>query len=304
MTTNPPAPVSVSALTVLFGNTVDAMARTIRAFDNAARVGAETGRISRLELAYGDASPQPVVSADELAELRQDVERLAVTYTFFGENTGTSRGQNRLARATDSDFVLICNPDVIPDGRALCRMLEVFASDPDVGLVEAKQLPVEHPKDYDRATGETSWGSGAFSLVRRAAFEQVGGFDEDTFFLYCDDVDLSWRLREAGHRVVHQPAAVVFHDKQLTAGGEWMPTEAELYYSAEAALLLAHKWSRDDILDDVMRQLESSPQEIHGQAVAAFRERRDTGTLAARHDPEHRVGQFVAGNYAPHRFAL
>jgi GT2 family glycosyltransferase len=192
---------------------------------------------------------------------------------------------------------------VLPDARALCRLLEVL-SDPAVGLAEAKQLPVEHPRDYDTSTGETSWGSGAFSLVRRAAFDAVGGFDEDTFFLYCDDVDLSWRLREAGHRVVAQPAAVVFHDKELSARGGWVPTEAERYFSAEAALLLAHKWSRDDVLEDTLTLLDASPDEVHRRATTEFRRRRDAGTLAPRRDAAHAVGQFVAGNYAPHRFAL
>ena len=92
---------------------------------------------------------------------------------FFDENTGTSRGQNRLCRSTSSDHVLLCDPDVVPEGRALQRLLETLG-DPAIGLAEAKQQPVEHPKDYDPATGKTSWGSGAFSLVRREAFEGVG----------------------------------------------------------------------------------------------------------------------------------
>ena len=125
-------------------------------------------------------------------------------------------------------------------------------------MVEAKQLPVEHPKDYHPVTGLTSWGSGAFSLVRRRVFELVGGFDEQTFFLYCDDVDLSWRIREAGYDVVHQPSAVVFHDKALTTSARWAPTEAERHFSAQASLLLAHKWSRDDVVEQLTAEFERS----------------------------------------------
>ncbi len=46
--------------------------------------------------------------------------------------------------------------------------------------------------------------------VRRAAFDQVGLFDE-SFPLYFNDVDLCFRLREAGRRILFEPAAKVFH---------------------------------------------------------------------------------------------
>lgn len=303
MTPPSPPPSTVAALTVLYGNEPAAIERTVEAFDNAARIATEAGLLTRLVIAFGDASPEPVLDDTQVSRLQESTAVIDVTYEFFDENTGTSRGQNRLSRSTSSDLVLICNPDVVPEGRSLLRLLETIA-DPAIGLAEAKQQPVEHPKDYDPATGDTSWGSGAFSLVRRSAFEEVGRFDEDTFFLYCDDVDLSWRLREAGHRVVNQPAAVVFHDKDLSPAGGWVPTDAERYYSAEAALLLAHKWSRDDILDQVLAMLEGSSEDVHRRAVAEFRRRREAGSLAPRRDPSHTIGQFVDGNYAPHRFAL
>jgi GT2 family glycosyltransferase len=293
----------VAALTVLYGNSPSAVQRTVEAFDNAARVAVGDGLLTRLVLAFGDASPRPVLQGEEVERLAESTTYIEVTYEFFDENTGTSRGQNRLSRSTESDHVLICNPDVVPDGRAFVRLLEALA-DPSVGLVEAKQQPVEHPKDYDVATGASSWGSGAFSLVRRSAFEEVGGFDEATFFLYCDDVDLSWRLREAGHAVVNQPSAVVFHDKDLSPAGGWVPTEAERYFSAEAALLLAHKWSRDDVLEETLALLDASPDEVHQRATAEFRNRRETAALAPRRDPDHAIGLFIAGNYAPHRFGL
>lgn len=303
MTAMSQPPATIAALTVLYGNSLSAVERAIESLDNAARIAARAGLLDRLVIALGDASPQPILTSSRLAAINAGLLFAEVTYEFFDENTGTSRGQNRLARATASDHVLICNPDVIPDGRSLCRLLEVLA-DPAVGLVEAKQLPIEHPHDYDPITGETSWGSGAFSLVRRSAWDEVGGFDEATFFLYCDDVDLSWRLRQSGHLVVHQPAAVVFHDKDLSAEGAWVPTEAERYYSAEASLLLAHKWSRDDVLHEMVRALESSPDEVHHRAVAEFTRRCEADSLVPQRDPDHLVGVFVDGNFAPHRFQL
>ena len=52
--------------------------------------------------------------------------------------------------------------------------------------------------------------SGACFLVRRSAFEEVGGFDE-AYFMYAEDVDLCWRLGRAGWRAAYVPAAEVTH---------------------------------------------------------------------------------------------
>ncbi len=299
-----PSPDSVAALTVLFGNAAESIERTVEAFDNTVRVARSSGRCHHFVLAFGDASPEPLFTDDDLARWQAAAPHLdEVRYVFFGENTGTSRGQNLLAAQTESDAVLLCNPDIQPEGRALTCLLEVL-EDEGVGLVEARQLPVEHPRAYDVGTGRTSWGSGACSLVPRELFTRLGGFDEETFFLYCDDVDLSWRIREAGYDVIHQPAAVVFHDKDLSTSGGWIPTEAERYYSAEAALLLAHKWSRDDVVESLVAELSASTEDVHARAVAEFRRRDVAGSLVARHDPGHDVAEFVDGNYAVHRYAL
>ena len=66
-------------------------------------------------------------------------------------------------------------------------------------------------------TLEVPWFSGACTLVRRAAFEEVGGFDR-AYFLYCEDVDLSWRLRAAGWRLRYVPRATVWHFSYATPG--------------------------------------------------------------------------------------
>jgi len=60
------------------------------------------------------------------------------------------------------------------------------------------------------ATEVVDWMSGACFVVRREAFEQVGGFDE-AYFMYLEDVDLCWRLGQAGWQVRYAPAAEVTH---------------------------------------------------------------------------------------------
>lgn len=59
-------------------------------------------------------------------------------------------------------------------------------------------------------TRDVDWLSGCALLIRRRAFEEVGGFDP-AYFMYVEDVDLGWRLRRAGWRLRYQPAAEVSH---------------------------------------------------------------------------------------------
>ena len=169
-------------------------------------------------------------------------------------------------------------------------------------MTEAKQLPLEHPKDFDPVTGETSWASGACSMVPTSVFRELGGYDADSFFLYCDDVDLAWRVRQLGLRIVHQPAAAIFHDKRVGLSLAAEPSYAERYYSAEAALILAHKWSRPETVEAILADFDLNGQEVHREAAAEFRVRLSENRLPSPVDPDHEISQFVAGNYATHRF--
>jgi N-acetylglucosaminyl-diphospho-decaprenol L-rhamnosyltransferase len=65
------------------------------------------------------------------------------------------------------------------------------------------------PRDAD-------WVSGAFFLVRRTAFDDVAGFDE-RYFMYVEDVDLCWRLRQAGWTIRYEPSAEVTHEQGRSA---------------------------------------------------------------------------------------
>jgi hypothetical protein len=296
--------VSVAIQSILFHTSLPAVERTLAMFDHSARIGKAEGSCARIEVLLGDASDAPLLDEAALNGLRDRFGSLdRLEYLFFDDNVGTAKGHNALARLSDSEFLVTSNPDIVPDARALWRMAAAF-TDPTVGLVEAKQLPVEHPKEYDEHTGRTSWAATAFAMTRRSLFDTVGGFDEQTFFMYCDDVDYSWLVREAGLFVVFLPNAVVFHDKELSVEGRWVPTGAERFYSAQAALLLAHKWSRDDLVDDILAQFDASPVDDEQRAAQEFRRRRDEGRLVPQRDPGGDVGTFVGGAYAEHRYAL
>jgi GT2 family glycosyltransferase len=134
-----------------------------------------------------------------------------------GGNIGFGRGMNALMADSKAEFVLVLNQDAIPEPGSLQFLAETARNDPaDIAAWEMRQIPYEHPKDYDPVTQVTEWFSGAAVLLRTSAMRQVGGF-EPRIFMYGEDVELSWRLRCAGFRLRFIPRAAVVHHTYAVA---------------------------------------------------------------------------------------
>ena len=170
----------------------------------------------------------------------------AAVFQPTGANLGFGRASNLGVAMTTAPYVLILNPDAIvhpgavpalsaaldaddglavvgprvdnPDGTLYPSArrfpdLAVAAGHAFVGLVRPANRFTRNYRmlDVDRSRpGPVDWVSGTCMLVRRSAFESVGGFDE-AYFMYVEDVDLCWRLWKAGWRVGYEPAARVTH---------------------------------------------------------------------------------------------
>ncbi len=156
-------------------------------------------------------------SADgTLQQLRQLKESYGDTFGSFTilpqkQNGGFGAACNAASRAGASPFVFFYNVDteIFPDAfMQLEKMIE--QSDDSFAGFELRQFPFEHPKYYDPVTLETGWCSGACMVVRRDVLEKTGGFDE-TIFMYCEDVDLSWHIRALGYKLRYVPAACTWH---------------------------------------------------------------------------------------------
>lgn len=278
--------------------------RFLRSTSQAALLAKRTGAVSRVVLAIGDCSPLPVLRREELDDLRAVLVEAGVdelSYEFFDANLGSAEGHNRLFRTLDSDMVLIMNPDAVASPH-LIQELMLRLNDPRIGLVEGRQIPIEHPKHYDPVTGETSWATTACALIPRSVVEEIGDFDSSTFFLYCDDVDYSWRIRLAGYKVIFHPPARIFHDKRLDSMGRMVVGSAEEYYAAEASLMMVHKWSRPDLVELYLEWLRNGT-ELQRKAAAEFERRRTSGQLPDPLDPDHVVGEFPSpGHWTKHRW--
>jgi GT2 family glycosyltransferase len=142
-------------------------------------------------------------------------ERVAGRFAAFeldwGDNVGFGRGHNaNLARAA-SPWMLVTNVDLEFEADTLTVLLDrARGADPRVASWECRQKPYEHPKHYHPVTGETLWSSSACVLLRVQAMREVGGY-EPALFLYGEDVELSYRLRDHGWLLHYVPRASVWH---------------------------------------------------------------------------------------------
>ena len=131
----------------------------------------------------------------------------------------------------------------------------VSAADKNIAAFELRQTPVDTGRHTDPVTLEIDFANTAAVLVKRSAFEEVGGFD--TNFNLLAFVDLSWRLRAAGYKLQTCPLAVV---KDETASDE----RHEYIYGQYERLLLGYKWGRDSQAKAEFEQTLKAPRHFDG----------------------------------------
>ena len=179
-----------------------------------------TREAMRRSLFIHDNSADPAVAAKIAALPRLQAgggfDRVDVRHS--ATNLGFGRAHNANAARGSASFLLVLNQDCILEPGVLDSLLTSVAADAEeIAAWELRQIPYEHPKSYDPVTLDTPWASAAAILLRRRAFDEVGGF-EPHIFMYGEDVDLSWRLRARGWRVVYRPRCAVVHRTYREAG--------------------------------------------------------------------------------------
>ncbi|MCC3374101.1 glycosyltransferase family 2 protein [Cohnella sp. REN36] len=154
-------------------------------------------------------------------------------------NLGFGKANNLAVSRTNQDYIFFLNIDTELDLNCLSQLEKTIQSScKEVALWECRQFPYEHPKYYNPVNLETTWASGAACVVKRNAFVDVGMFDEE-IFMYAEDVDLSWRLRARGYKLLYSPNCIVHHYTYQSAG-EVKPNQ--YYNSTYNNLMMRYKF--------------------------------------------------------------
>ena len=160
------------------------------------------------------------------------------------ENLGFARANNQAMATTRGRYILLLNSDAVLQTGALETMCRFMAQHPEAGIVGAKLLNPDggfqasymdfptilsevllltklfklfyppcypsHSLSQSKVVREADWVPGACLMIRREALDQVGGLDEG-YFMYSEEVDWCWRVKEAGWKVLYLSDAEVVH---------------------------------------------------------------------------------------------
>jgi hypothetical protein len=162
------------------------------------------------------------------------------------ENLGFAKANNIALRQIKNELILLLNPDTQLEKGTLPFMAHFMEENPTVGAATCQVIKSDGKIDWachrgfptplasflyflgidrlyhltDRKmkkTHEVDAISGSFFLTRKSVLDKVGLFDED-FWLYGEDLDLCWRIKKAGYKVMYVPKVKVIHYKGVSSG--------------------------------------------------------------------------------------
>lgn len=165
-----------------------------------------------------------------------------VKILLLNRNYGFAEGYNRALAQIEADYYVLLNSDVEVTPGWLEPMLDYLQENPEVAACQPKILSHHNRTHFEHAGAaggfidrlgypfcrgrvlavteedlgqydevcDVFWASGACLVIRADVFEKEGGFDDD-FFAHMEEIDLCWRLKSRGYRVVCVPQSKVYH---------------------------------------------------------------------------------------------
>jgi GT2 family glycosyltransferase len=200
------------------------------------------------------------------------------------QNLGFGAAVNQVAGQSDTPWLAIANADITLTPGALDALLSAAYADPNAGAIAprlvlpdgstqhsvfsfptlastlainlgldrllpsvGKRLMTIGRWDPDRPA-RVPWAVAAFLLVRREAWDQVGGFDEEQW-MYAEDLDLGWRLARAGWKTRYEPGALVHHQSAASTTQAWGDERTQRWQRSTYAWLLRRRgWLRTRLI--------------------------------------------------------
>ncbi len=170
-----------------------------------------------------------------------------IHYILNKENLGFGKAHNQVLKNLKTEYVLILNPDVELGKGNLTTSISYMDANPEVGAVTGEILLSDGKVDLTAHRGfPTPWAafkyyvlkddslyhlstknmhqihevdaiSGAFFLTRKKILDNIGLFDED-YFMYAEDIDLCYRIKQAGCKIMYLPSVKILHHKGVSSG--------------------------------------------------------------------------------------
>ena len=191
------------------------------------------------------------------------------------ENTGFGGACNAGLAAAEGETLVFLNQDTIVRPNWLAALVKVLDENANVGIVGSKALYPDgtiqhaggtidargastHYGDHDPGRGQfhfhrvtdADYVTGASLALRRTLYEQIGGFDPGFYPAYLEDVDLCYRARAAGWRVVYAPQSVLIHKERSSAA---TPDYAgALLYHRHRLRFVCKHWSVQRLHDEFL----------------------------------------------------
>lgn len=166
----------------------------------------------------------------------------AIKIIDLKENFGFAEGYNRALKQVNAKIFILLNSDVKVEKNWIEPCIKHFVDDEKVAAVQPKILSYNHPElfEYAGAAGgfidkfgypfcrgrilnhvekddgqynqstQIFWATGAAMFVRADAFRKAGALDGD-FFAHMEEIDLCWRLKNRGYKIIYEPQSVVYH---------------------------------------------------------------------------------------------
>ncbi len=204
----------------------------------------------------------------------------AIRTIVLDKNYGFSGGYNKSLEQVVADYYVLLNSDVEVTAHWLESLIEYMNNHTDVAACQPKIRSYYQRSKFEHAgaaggfldqfgfpfcrgrvigvveedngqydtTFDVFWATGACLVVRSVLYWKVGGLD-DAFFAHMEEIDLCWRFKSRGYRVVCVPESTVFH---IGGGTLNVDNPHKIYLNFRNNLLLLYKNLPNDLLKEIL----------------------------------------------------
>ena len=165
-----------------------------------------------------------------------------VKLLVLNENYGFAKGYNEALKQVEASYYILLNSDVEVTPNWIAPIIELMEKDPNIAACQPKVLAYHDKSIFEYAgaaggwmdnlgypfcrgrimekvekddgqydtTEEVFWATGAALVIRGPLYHAIGGLDGD-YFAHMEEIDLCWRLKRAGYKIMVEPKSVVYH---------------------------------------------------------------------------------------------